>query len=803
MAKKINVDNLKLAYSDGRVVDSNETRRFVQKLEKMSKKYGGVTPEDFLTIFIKENGLKNGAILLDQKSKADTDESGGKAKGLIQFVPSTAKGLGLDQDKLSEMTATEQLDFVDKYYKDLGDPKNIKSFQDLYLGTFYPKALGEGDDFVIAKEGRRAYTANANIDTKFGDGDGVLTKGDFLGYANQDISSMTGDVLQEVSQEEYDRGYPEPNEVFINSENVLVKSGKNKGKYKTVYTLPDGSRKAVVNPSPTTIKTIAGDQYLATKGGKNYKLDRESGFQEKALSNDNIYNSKLKELEDKAKSGDLTPRELRVAQNIYDVRQSELDDKIKGRDEGFFEDAPKIGVRNIKGLRREKAALERRFSANILLPEVRNRFKAEGEKRKNDLNKLREESLDFNKSEDELIQAKKNLAIAESEYDTFEDGREDFAKKLESYDYLSSSKIKDGNRFESKNLIQEYAGAGLGDLVSEMSKELNSFLSKDVETDVALQEEKVQDKPDLATQDINRGGGTGTSTSQQVKVGTRSDNQVVDSDLGLTSEEQDILDAKKVVDTDALQQQIDLNNEALAEMKAQKPIDDSIVQGQDDTLENVLGYGSDIARGIVGLSGATEKLPEYERGAAFNEYLDTQRRFKDQGLTALEESVRKQRGERAYGFDVANIRSMGQGAGATLAAMGGAAGRLQDRYAEVGLEDAALKRQGRADFARAALTDEQINRQQFEDKFKVSMANKEAGAGLVRDAYTNLNERVAFNKAYGKGSQHYAYQDELMKSMKTNRELLKRGAENRTKQGVKALEESNIELQKRIDKANV
>jgi len=285
-------------------------------------------------------------------------------------------------------------------------------------------------------------------------------------------------------------------------------------------------------------------------------------------------------------------------------------------------------------------------------------------------------------------------------------------------------------------------------------------------------------------------------------VGTQEGISVVDSDIGLTKEEQDVLDAKKVVDVDALQGQIDLNNEALAEMKDQKPIDDSVVEQEDNVLGNALGYGSDIARGIIGLSGATEKLPEYERGEAFNEYLGDARAFKAQGLTALEESVRKQRGERAYGFDVANIRNMGQGAGATLAAMGGAANRLQDRYAEVGLEDAAMKRQGRAEFARAALTDEQINRQQFEDKFKISMANKEAGAGLVRDAYTNLNERVAYNEAYGKGSQHYAYQGELMKSMKTNRELLKRGAENRAREGSLALENSNIELQKRIDKAN-
>lgn len=775
MAKKINVDNLKLAYSDGRVVDSNETRRFVQKLEKMSKKYGGVTPEDFLTIFIKENGLKNGAILLDQKSKADTDESGGKAKGLIQFVPSTAKGLGLDQDKLSEMTATEQLDFVDKYYKDLGDPKNIKSFQDLYLGTFYPKALGEGDDFVIAKEGRRAYTANANIDTKFGDGDGVLTKGDFLGYANQDISSMTGDVLQEVSQEEYDRGYPEPNEV----KRVNYVSTPDGQRIATISGEDGKTRRISLEGNRDRIRTIGDNDYLVSfndKGDKSYKrLDVKDGrlrYNKVKVAPDQLYRE---EIANTVKDG-VNDESLAKAKAIFETSEGDFEPDSK--------EFKEIGWAYYKKAK---------------IPFI-----------KNDIKRAREDSQDnIYDIEDELLtetdpvkrdQIRKELTTARKTLTKAKDAEETTNKLIEEVEdkqfYADTAVEERTSRVdEGVSLSDPFKERWAFDQFSGINDAYNQYIGT---------EDYVPEKADPEVEKIDKAT-TDRAKSEGVAPPVIKDkgNQVVDSDLGLTSEEQDILDAKKVVDTDALQQQIDLNNEALAEMKAQKPIDDSIVQGQDDTLENVLGYGSDIARGIIGLSGATEKLPEYERGAAFNEYLDTQRRFKDQGLTALEESVRKQRGERAYGFDVANIRSMGQGAGATLAAMGGAAGRLQDRYAEVGLEDAALKRQGRADFARAALTDEQINRQQFEDKFKVSMANKEAGAGLVRDAYTNLNERVAFNKAYGKGSQHYAYQDELMKSMKTNRELLKRGAENRRKQGVKALEESNIELQKRIDKANV
>jgi hypothetical protein len=73
--------------------------------------------------------------------------AGGYATGLIQFIPSTAKGLGTTVDKLKVMSNVEQLDWVYKYFKSYTG--KIKNYADLYMVTFFPVAVGKPDSFVL------------------------------------------------------------------------------------------------------------------------------------------------------------------------------------------------------------------------------------------------------------------------------------------------------------------------------------------------------------------------------------------------------------------------------------------------------------------------------------------------------------------------------------------------------------------------------------------------------------------------------------------------------------------------------
>lgn len=105
-----------------------------QKVESIAAELG-VTPDDLYIIFKAESGFNHKI------------ENSIGAVGLIQFLPSTAKGLGTTTTALKNMTALEQLDYVRKYF--IGRKGQYKNAYDLYMQTFYPLALGKPANFVI------------------------------------------------------------------------------------------------------------------------------------------------------------------------------------------------------------------------------------------------------------------------------------------------------------------------------------------------------------------------------------------------------------------------------------------------------------------------------------------------------------------------------------------------------------------------------------------------------------------------------------------------------------------------------
>lgn len=100
---------------------------------------------------------------------------GSGATGLIQFMPSTAQALGTTTEELASMTAEEQLDYVEKYFK----PRKgkLKSLDDVYMAILWPAAVGKPSDYVLfAKndpEHPKRYMLNAGLDFNK---DGIVTK---------------------------------------------------------------------------------------------------------------------------------------------------------------------------------------------------------------------------------------------------------------------------------------------------------------------------------------------------------------------------------------------------------------------------------------------------------------------------------------------------------------------------------------------------------------------------------------------------------------------------------------------------
>ncbi|HEV7554680.1 MAG TPA: peptidoglycan-binding domain-containing protein [Kofleriaceae bacterium] len=94
------------------------------------------------------------------------------ATGLIQFMAKTARGLGTSTAALRGMTAVQQLDWVEKYFKPFKG--KLTSQAAVYA------AVGSGkvgnDDRVAFRAGSKEYNANKAWDVN---GDGKITQGEF------------------------------------------------------------------------------------------------------------------------------------------------------------------------------------------------------------------------------------------------------------------------------------------------------------------------------------------------------------------------------------------------------------------------------------------------------------------------------------------------------------------------------------------------------------------------------------------------------------------------------------------------
>ncbi len=131
----------------------------------------GCDPRDLLAVMMSESGVK-----------ATAHNPHGDASGLIQFMPATLKGLHFvgDHNTFRQLSATEQLGFVERYYAQFPTGKPWSSAGRLYQATFLPGTLGpnQGPATVVCARGGKlafAYEANPGFDTAH---KGSITVGD-------------------------------------------------------------------------------------------------------------------------------------------------------------------------------------------------------------------------------------------------------------------------------------------------------------------------------------------------------------------------------------------------------------------------------------------------------------------------------------------------------------------------------------------------------------------------------------------------------------------------------------------------
>ncbi len=115
-------------------ITSNQSQ-FISKLVKICD-WLGINPNWLMYVMWFESGLNPAAV-----------NSVSGATGLIQFISSTAAGLGTSTDELRKMSNVEQLDYVYKYLKPYSGKMN--NLIDLYLVVFFPVSLNKGPEYIF------------------------------------------------------------------------------------------------------------------------------------------------------------------------------------------------------------------------------------------------------------------------------------------------------------------------------------------------------------------------------------------------------------------------------------------------------------------------------------------------------------------------------------------------------------------------------------------------------------------------------------------------------------------------------
>lgn len=147
----------------GKVVSKEFKRKVVEYAKKL-----GVDPSYLMACMAFESGRT-----FSPKVK---NAAGSGAVGLIQFMPKTAKELGVTVKDLEGMTAERQLDYVYAYLSRYqGD---MKTLDDVYMAILYPRVVGEDPGYRLflknasTKAGRTRYSQNRGLDLN---NDGAVT----------------------------------------------------------------------------------------------------------------------------------------------------------------------------------------------------------------------------------------------------------------------------------------------------------------------------------------------------------------------------------------------------------------------------------------------------------------------------------------------------------------------------------------------------------------------------------------------------------------------------------------------------
>ena len=152
------------------------------------------------------------------------------ATGLIQFLEATAQSLGTSTSALCSMGAVEQLEYVQRYYESCNRcSDNLGTIEQAYTAVFSGRAR-EGNE-VIYSSPSDEYSANKELDTKLGNGDGTITVSEAAHPVKARYVYYFGDIIDRRLRESVT--FTQPNSELLSQ-----------------FTNSDGSPQAIGSNSP-------------------------------------------------------------------------------------------------------------------------------------------------------------------------------------------------------------------------------------------------------------------------------------------------------------------------------------------------------------------------------------------------------------------------------------------------------------------------------------------------------------------------------------------------------------------------
>jgi tRNA A-37 threonylcarbamoyl transferase component Bud32 len=149
----------------------------------------GIDPHALMTIMLFES-----AGTLSPKIQGPQTKNQGRGRGLIQFMPATAKGLGTSDAALASMTPLEQLDWVEKYFAQFKGNFGAGKLENLYAAVLAgnPMAVNASDGYTTARQGAQRMMREHGAKARQLLGDG--SSSNILAVPKSPPGSTTGEL---------------------------------------------------------------------------------------------------------------------------------------------------------------------------------------------------------------------------------------------------------------------------------------------------------------------------------------------------------------------------------------------------------------------------------------------------------------------------------------------------------------------------------------------------------------------------------------------------------------------------------